>query len=321
MDSEEITNADITFCIQGQVSFDNRGVNQTEKLIESLDDFFPNSPKIFATWRGQDLTTLRDRDLAIIELEDPGSLPRYAGSSLTNNINRQIRSSKAAINASTTKYSVKVRSDMIFRNNRLLRILGSLPPTPDYPNAWFENFVVFLDRLTINPELELSIAMHPSDHVQAGFTLDLKRFWAIPEMSASDERFFLDGNLGGLEASDGHIPRHRAESYFWKQFVFTNSGQDLESLLTRDESLKISTLDSFAQNIIPLNKLSIGITSQKYKWGWEPAVFVYAYVFSDWIKDYKKFNNRTLAFPVHFIEYLGPLYRELVRLKHSIFKH
>ena len=320
MNSAQITNADITFCIQGQLSFDDYGSNQTEKLIDSITKFFPSSPKIFATWRGQDLTSLKNRDLTIIELEDPGSLPRYAGSNLTNNINRQIRSSKAAVNSSITRYSVKVRSDLIFQNNRLKKILASLPPTPDHPNAWFDTFVVFLDRLTINPDRELPIAMHPSDYIQAGLTTDLKSFWALPEMSSSDERFFLEGNLGGLEASDGHIPRHRAETYFWKQFVFRNSGQDLESLLTRDESLEIRTLDSFAQNIIPLNKLSIGITSQKYEWDCEPAVFIYAYVFSDWMKDYRKLTKEYFAFPVHYIESLGPLYRALVRIKHFIFK-
>lgn len=314
----KITYSDLTFCVQGQVAKGLSGENQTDKLIESIFRFFPGSPVIFATWKNQGATILQRHGLRIIELDDPGSLPREKGSTSPNNINRQIRSSKAALELATTRFAIKIRSDMIFRSNRLIRLLDRLPDTTHTNYSWFEKYVLVHDRLTLDPCGELPFPMHPADHIQAGLLIDLKRYWGMPEMSAIDESYFLDGKDGGLDASQGHIPRHRAESYFWKEVVRVFNGQDLHSLLTVEKDLELSTRDSFAHNLIPLNKRSLGIDSQKYSWGAEMGIFTYAYVYADWLSDTRKMSPRPGRLPVSLIESMGRVYRGLVRVKNLL---
>lgn len=309
---------DITFCIQGQVSMSKSGANQTERLIQSIASWFPGSPIVFATWKGQNASSLVRPGLRVIELDDPGSLARDYGAIAPNNINRQIRSSKAALDAASTRFAVKIRSDMLFTSDRLGRILSRLPETPPSAYSWFQNYVLVHDRLTLDPSGELPYPMHPADHIQAGLLTDVKLFWSMPEMSLSDEKYFLDGKEGGLIASKNHIPRHRAEAYFWKELVLRWSGQDLQSLLTKEEELELSTRVSFAHNLIPLNKRSLGVDSQKYKWGLELGVFTYAYVYSDWLKDSKKINPSGPRLPVSSIETLGPAYKWLIKRKTSL---
>ena len=315
----KITFSDLTFCIQGQVSIGRSGENQTEKLIESVFRLFPGSPVVFATWKDQDARIQQRDGLRIIELEDPGSLAREFGSTSPNNINRQIRSTKASLELAKTRFAIKVRSDMIFNSNRLIRLLDRLPDTKHHRFSWFEKYVLVHDRLTLNPLGELPFPMHPADHVQAGLLSDLKRYWSMPEMYPGDESYFLDGKEGGLAASQGHIPRHRAESYFWKEVVRVHSGQDLQSLLTKEEDLELSTRDSFLHNLIPVNKLSLGVDSQKYNWGAELAVFTYAYIYADWLRDTKKLGLRPRKLPVSVIESIGRVYRSLVRLKNLVY--
>lgn len=301
------------------MSFGPNRQNHTDNLIRSIRRFFPGSPIIFATWNSPDITRLSTiKDVNLVLLEDPGSGFRYDGLSHPNNINRQIISSKAAVANAKTEYVVKMRSDMLLTSNRIKRILSNLPSTPDSPVSIFSKYVAVLDRLTLDPSGPLGFPMHPCDHLQAGLLDDVRKYWNVPEMKAVDERYFsLQGN-GGISQSDGHIPKHRAESYFWKEIVLAHTGQDLESMLTKESELKISTIDTFIHNIIPLNKKSLGVQSQKYNWGFELSTYTYTFNFLDWYFGAKVYKTKSRLFPVSYVETLGIIYRSLSRTKNYL---
>lgn len=310
---------DISFCVQGQISIDTKGVNQTEMLFRSIRRFFPGSKIIFATWKNALELEIDPRlGIEVIELQDPGSGPRYAGFSQPNNINRQIISSKAALELASTDFAVKMRSDMILTNNRLRKVLSNLPKTPNSEFAIFQKYVAVLDRLTLDPFGPLGIPMHPCDHIQAGLLVDVKKFWSCPPISRDDEYFFENSGEMHFDNPDGHIPKHRAESYFWKEVVKTHTGQDLESLLTKESELNVKTIDTFLSNIIPLNKSSLGVQSQKYNWGLELSTFTYSFTFFDWVLGVREFNKFPGVIPFSTIEILGLAYRALSRFKNYI---
>jgi hypothetical protein len=315
----EIANSDITFCIQGQISINEQGFNHTDALIESIKRHFPGSPIILATWNTGKQLDLKSQNLIhIVKLEDPGSGLRVFGSSQLNNINRQIRSSRAGLEAAGTEYAVKIRSDMIFTSSRLRRVMQHLSNTPSSDKSFFRKYVLVLDRLTINPFGPLAIPMHPGDHVQAGLLADVRKYWSVEEISPSDENYFAKEISEGVFRSDGHIPRHRAESYFWKELVRQHTGQDLSSLLTEESDLELSTVETFAHNIIPMNKKSLGVQSQKYNWGLELATFTYAFTFFDWLMATKRLKLSPSLVPFSIIEIFGSLYRLVSILKSSI---
>jgi hypothetical protein len=312
-------NSEITFCIQGQISISEQNINQTQALVESIEHYFPGSPIVFATWRmGSKINLQCKNRIKVIELEDPGSGVRYFGSSQPNNINRQIRSSRAALEAAQTEYAVKIRSDMIFTSNRIRRVLQRLPHTCVSSNSFFEKYVVVLDRLTIDPLGPLAIPMHPGDQIQAGLLADVRKYWSVDEIRYQDENYFSSETMKNELKAGLHIPKHRAESYFWKEVVRAHTGQDLESLVTKEEDLELSTITTFAHNIIPLNKKSIGVQSQKYSWGLEFSTFTYTFTFFDWLMATRRLKLSPRLVPFSIIEIFGVIYKLLSRIKASM---
>ena len=315
----ESLNSKITFCIQGQISISEQNINQTDMLVESIEHFFPGSPIVFATWKIGSMNNLKSINrIKVIELEDPGSGVRYFGSSQPNNINRQIRSSRAALEAAQTEYAVKIRSDMIFTSNRLGRVLERLPYTCVSSNSFFQKYVVVLDRLTIDPLGPLAIPMHPGDQIQAGLLVDVKKYWSVDEISHEDENYFSSETVEREPKAGLHIPKHRAESYFWKEVVRAHTGQILESLLTKEEDLELSTITTFCHNLIPLNKKSIGVQSQKYSWGLEFSTFTYTFTFIDWLMATRHLKLSRRLVPFSIIEIFGAIYKLLSRVKRSM---
>lgn len=315
-----IPNEKISFCIQGQISIDENGFNQSDQLIRSIKQFFPGSPIIFATWFGVEVSLCKNLEgIDLVLLEDPGSGPRFYGHPHLNNINRQIISSREALKRAKTEYVVKIRSDSVLTSARLRRVLSKLPKTPESEISIFKKYVAVLDRYTIHPNGPLGIPMHPCDHIQAGLLEDVSKYWIAPEMSQEDEEFFSQDILNHNQRSEGHIPRHRAETYFWKEAVKAHTGQDLESMLTKESELEISTLSTFTHNLIPLNKKSLGIQSQKYNWGLELVTYTYTFILFDWFMATKGYKLKPRMVPFSYVELLGTAYRGISRSKNFIF--
>ena len=318
---QQLHNREISFCIQGPVAKGKSGNNQTEALVQSIDRLFPGSPVILATWKGSDLNwATRLDNVKVLELDDPGSGPRTFRANEPNNINRQLRSSRIALASADTEFAVKVRSDLIFESNRLLKILSKLPGTPAAPLSFFRKYIVVLDRLTIDPDGPLKVPMHPSDYFQAGLLADLRLFWDTSEISLEDESYFLSGRNSETDKSGNHIPRHRAEAYFWKEVVRRHTGQDLSSLETQERDLVISTKSTFIHNLLPMNKMSLGLQSQKYNWGFELSTFTYAFTFFDWIDGTRHLKPKPGMVSFSLFEFLGRIYQVLSQAKQQIFR-
>jgi hypothetical protein len=300
---------EVSFCIQGQVSTNNLGVNQTRLLIESIHEFYPGAKICFATWENQNLDELSGLGVSIKVLRDPGSEIRCIENLQMNNINRQIISAKASLKMAATKYAVKIRSDMIVTSDKLLDLLPQLPKTIRSQFSWFDHYVYFLDRLTFNPDGTIEIPMHPSDYFQAGHRQDLVNYWSLPLMSKADEKHFLKNPDMTLKFAVGHVPKNRAEAYYWKSFVGQRTGQTIGDLHEKEIDLKIGTRVSFSHNLIPMKSKTLGVDSQKTPWGMELHVSTYAYTFFDWKQDAEKIGVKFPKFAFFTFEYLGQIYR------------
>ena len=302
----------ITFCIQGPVAVGPEGENQTLNLLQSIRRFFPGSPVILSTWVGQPIEGFDS--CRIVFSSDPGSGLRIAGASELNNINRQIRSTRAGLDEVRTEYAVKLRSDLLFHKGLLARLLPRLPKTTGGSLAIFERYVLVLDRLTFDPRKKENPVLHVTDMFQAGLTSDLKSYWSQPFISEEDERWFLKEPA----VSNGHLPRFRAEQYFWKNLVASRTSFELESSETRENELPWPTVDTFKANLIPLKFPSIGLTLQKpeYRWNWKDSWVssTYAYTYFDWLKN-NPTRIRSIGLPASSLywEYRGEILRRLDR--------
>lgn len=108
-----IANSDISFVVQGPVqSFNGRAqqVNITVQCLQSIRLWFPGSPIILSTWKGQETSGL-DYD-ELLTLDDPGqnTVFNHDKAQQLNN-NRQLVSTHQGLKRVKTPYAVKIRTD------------------------------------------------------------------------------------------------------------------------------------------------------------------------------------------------------------------
>ena len=116
-----IDTADISVIVQGNVA------KETEKCLKSIRKCLPNSEIILSTWHGAETNGL-DYDTLVLS-DDPGSLGWhfYGNKIVPFNYNRQIVSTKAGLEKSNRKYTLKIRSDFFLKNAVFLSHFEDFP--------------------------------------------------------------------------------------------------------------------------------------------------------------------------------------------------
>lgn len=314
---------DLTFCIQGPL-IDEKGKNRAQNLFGSIAKHFPQSEVVVSSWEDQ-----REHSFPgpkFIFSSDPGSgLRRLEGGN--NNINRQIVSTQAALELVTTSCAAKVRSDLLFKNNNMLRFLRLIGPGLRKSNnlSLLSGRVLVIDRHTYSPKKisPVAIPLHISDVMQFGLTSDLKKLWSIPLMSNQEEEFFLTAALTNSDTSM-HLPRYRAEQYFWMQALLNSA----HSHVISDQwdgfaaSLPFESESFMSDNIVPAKARSLGITSQKYVWKITDDIVTstFAFTFMDWERSLPRQARGKVPRKYLLVEIAGELYRLLINIFRFFFR-
>jgi hypothetical protein len=115
---------DISVIVQGPVlgSPASPAAEQfTRRTIESVLTVLPGAEVILSTWTGSDVSGLRAH--RIVESDDPGAAQLF-GTTQSNNVNRQIVSSREGVRASSRPFVLKVRSDALMVHDGFRRLTG-----------------------------------------------------------------------------------------------------------------------------------------------------------------------------------------------------
>jgi hypothetical protein len=308
---------ELTFCVQGPIVLDSSGGNLTENLFESIRHFYPGSKIVFSTWEGERVGS--KRGIQVIQSKDPGSGLRYRNRVEQNNINRQIISTVSGLNAVTTDYVVKLRSDLLVHGKSLGTILSRIPETINHEYSVFEKYVIVPDRLTFSPRKKLNPALHVTDMLQAGLTSDIKKLWDIPLMSLNQEVFYKYVSPEISKEVSDHLPEFRAEQYFWNEFIYRELGIRLPDTRARRLSNGFEVEDFFNLNIIPFRFPTIDISIQKEiyaDWSkndsWISAI--YAHTYRDW-KQFARSRGISFRLPLRnsFWEFRGAIYGDFYK--------
>lgn len=114
-----IEDNEVSIIVQGSVSVtDKTGALISLDVCKSIRKNFPNAEVILSTWLGENTEKLESFVDIIVKSIDPGG---YKRKGVYLNVNRQIISSNAGVNKSTRRYCIKVRSDIIFTSNDILK--------------------------------------------------------------------------------------------------------------------------------------------------------------------------------------------------------
>ncbi|WP_439625421.1 WavE lipopolysaccharide synthesis family protein [Gemmata sp.] len=152
----------------------------TASVLDSVRRHLPGAEVILSTWKGSDLTGLTPD--VLVENDDPGPIPTPGK---TNNVNRQIVSTRSGLALATRRYAMKLRSDTRLGGAQFLEWYSrsTMCPRPSEPRVFRER-ILTCRHFTRNPERSPWL-FHPSDIFMFGLREDVTRFWCAELVSRS----------------------------------------------------------------------------------------------------------------------------------------
>jgi len=257
--------SDISFVIQGPF-FDHSKKKSTQQTAQTIRKFFPGALIIFSTW--SEPPCPRFWDLLVLN-EDPGPGKSYYLDARTvpDNINRQLVSTRGGVINASTRYAVKLRSDLFFTSSALLAYISKLSPTSQ-PYAFTKYQLITASNLTCNPMISNTMLYHPCDWIVAGYTSDLISYYSIP---MAKEDHFNYHHLNHIPADYQHPIASR---YADEQYIL------IENLKKHNVPVEMIA-DAYQRSCLNL-KESVKVFSANYKFipSWKLGFNCYKYKIS-----------------------------------------
>lgn len=172
-----IASENIDVLIQGRTSKE-----YTDKCIASVRKFLPKARILISTWAGDYL----DKENAdeIVYSEDPGGYPDPKLVGFTNNALRIVKSTKAGLGLLKREWTLKIRSDIIFRSANFINYINKFPVRD-------EKYVFLKQRVIVSSQFTKEYVywngrvqptpFQVSDWLEFGLTEDIKRLNSIHE--------------------------------------------------------------------------------------------------------------------------------------------
>lgn len=256
----KITDKDITVLIQGP--YDNNTLN----CINSVKSIFSNSQIVLSTWESPNIPVLKN--VILVTNRDPGAVSFIKDNNKPNNINRLILSTQNGLKCIKSKYTLKLRSDLVITNTNFLNYFNRFPLSNEY--NLFKSKVLVSDIFTLYYEIiddrKVFTPFHVSDWWYFGYTEDIKQLYSctlVDEPGFSKyfdklESFYLVNNVTRRMSSEQYILSSLAQRRFNNiNFIDSRHVTDLNNL----QSKKI-----IASNFIPLGTQQSGINCLKQQY-------------------------------------------------------
>jgi hypothetical protein len=271
---------DVTFVVQGPI-LENHKQKITGNLIHSIRKYFPESKILLSTWVGENTKSLPLVE-KIIYSSDPGAAVFLEQPRTFNNVNRQIVSTKRGLDEVNTKYAIKIRSDLILKNNKLLNSLSYLDPSDrNTEYKYLNSYVLVTNQTSVNPRKLYRYPFAICDWFWAGRTKDLLDIWDIKLMPEDWFRYFEEEEVLA-EHGSRYLSRYFPETYITSTFIRKKKKIEFENSFDISQNNIELSEDIIANNFIIKSNWQLGIRSQKHH---KPLrVLIPMYTFSDWRK-------------------------------------
>lgn len=268
MFNNKISDKDISILIQGPYD------DNTLICIDSVRSTFPHSPIILSTWESSNISGLENVNVVINK--DPGAISFIRDNDKPNNLNRLIFSTQMGLKRIKSKYTLKLRSDLMLENRNFLNYFDRFALSNEF--KIFKNKLLVSDMFTLYYEIigdrKVFTPFHVSDWWYFGYTSDIEQLYScslVKEPMFSKyfdklESFYLINNVTRQMSSEQYILFSLVKSKFNNiEFIDSKHVTDLNNL----QSKKI-----IASNFIPLDPSQSGIRCLKQQYS-----------------DYKKIKN------------------------------
>ncbi|HEB0856373.1 hypothetical protein I5682_02895 [Citrobacter werkmanii] len=301
----------LSLVIQGPVQTKEQTLEQFLWQLQRVRDTFPLAEIIVSSWDMADAGNefladlLSHMDITLVLSDDPGPIIGWesAGKHLTN-VNRQLVSTRAGLNAATRELVIKLRTDCYLTDRSIVRLLEQHVAADDgfiRDNTFsvFSQRVITASWIARDARGSLPFLFHPGDIFLAGRTEDIKVFFNSP--LATQDLFMPTIFPGGLWCAWRYVP----EQWLWVHAIKKVTGKSVfDGNSQRSEQLISLSEQYFLANFIAFNPEHLGLRWPKFqrKYKWRGAFSVYSY--SRWLRLYKRYNGVKAFTPRALASYL-----------------
>lgn len=255
----------LSVLIQGPIIVEN---DITLKSIQSVRQHFPHAKIVLSTWSDhQNLFSKKFKEISNLIplfLDDPGAYMVKPNSTL--NVNRLIVSSHEGLKKIDTEYTLKIRSDIFFKDNSILKIFHKFNRVNLKGKFNFtQERILFSNQTFLNPN-RVPILFHLCDWIALGKTKDLIDMFDIPLMPKNEFTWFLENKKPEDLLTPGNLSRYMSEDYVGFKFC----QKHFEKLSHKDyydfsEDDYINWLEIIKANFIVIPNKMMGLYSLKYR--------------------------------------------------------
>lgn len=262
LETPMITSSELAIIIQGPVIKNNNGDNVTRAVIESIRKHFPKSQLILSTWENADLSELPTSTIdKIILSEDP--LDQTPQGYAPININRQLISARAGLKETDKPYILKTRTDLIFKNDNILSLIGS-SSDPKTELTFVDQPIVVCNLSTRAHHRQMKVPFWVCDFIYAGTNHDINQLFSIPDFPPEHHDY-----LSETERKNAGLPlstrcRYCPESYITYSFFSKHVNIDFPHYMYQATETTALYEKLLVSNFIVFNHKQLGFQSGKY---------------------------------------------------------
>lgn len=252
--------ADISVVVQG-----TNIKKQTRKCLRSIRKHLPGATIIFSTYENENTDDL-DFDV-LVRSKDPGA--EKMTSKWANNTNRILATSNAGLACVKTKYVVRMRSDMIFANSKILHNISVQFPKRDKKYSVFKERVLFFSLFSRYQEvfhnsLIVERPFNISDWFCFGLTDDVRDYFACPQTVEPGFTHYFQGKNIFASVVGCATWQHPIEQFICMNFFsrYFPAAKMQNSFDYDDVKVELSR-KLLANNIVSVDYKCIGVYIQK----------------------------------------------------------
>ena len=297
---------DITVVVQGPVMSQHSQLAPdgiTATVLQRVRQVLPEATVILSTWAGTDVSGLNAD--AFIFSDDPGGTrfypPEARPANPLNNGNRLIVSTRAGLAQVTTRYTLKIRSDLALFHDHFLDYFGRYNA---YDPAWH----VLKSRILAFPIYSLKFEQrggatgyrpfHISDWCYFGLTEDLRQLYACPLMPEPEtSQWFSTQPRRHPTLWPERWWRYSPEQYVTSQLALHTLGIHLEDGDQNDPLIRQQSDRFIANNFCVLDQWQWGMLSLKLlntQLTLPDVIYAGLYRHGIWCQDYQLYANGSL---------------------------
>lgn len=246
---------------------------ETAGIIKTYRKKFPNSEIILSTWEG--INQHSPEIDKIIANKDPGNLISKKDPLINCNINRQIVSSKAGVNAASRDYILKVRSDIAAKNSSIIKKYNQ------YDDGGGR--ILIGNSSAKNPDGLYKAYFHFSDWYMLSNKKNIIDLFEIPLMQQDDMDVSNETeNIKYYTLMSVPKQKYSAETYIWKHYIEKRYGVKIEYEFDVNKKIISAQEQMLKKNLIIINNKDSGLQIQKSIYKNLDSKLYFEYTFQDW---------------------------------------